>query len=160
MFFLIYFASHLNDNYFRFLILLILNEKKTFLLNHRINLKNLFEFLIDFKNFDSILPTDKVEDFEFTENQCSFNIKGITAMTIKLVEKKPYNFIFFSSEGLAKFNFSLKVYFTGNENEVGDCKIDLLGDLNPFIKAMAEKSLQNLVNTMSLKLSELKVENT
>ena len=124
------------------------------------SIKNLFEFLIDFKNFDNILPTDKVEDFEFTENQCSFNIKGITAMTIKLVEKKPYNFIFFSSDGLAKFNFSLKVYFTGNENEVGECKIDLLGDLNPFIKAMAEKSLQNLVNAMSLKLSELKVENT
>ncbi len=128
--------------------------------NTQSTLKNLFEFLIDFKNFDSILPTDKVEDFEFTETQCSFNIKGITPMTIKLVEKTPYTFIFFSSEGLAKFNFSLKVYFTGNENETGQCRIQLLGNLNPFIKAMAEKSLQNLVNAMSLKLSELKLQNT
>lgn len=121
-------------------------------------LKSLFEFLIDFKNFNSILPSDKVENFEFTDTQCSFNIKGITPMTIKLTEKIPYSFIFFSSEGLAKFNFSLKVYFTGNENEVGECKIDLLGDLNPIIKSMAEKPLLNLVNTMSLKLSELKLQ--
>ncbi len=120
-------------------------------------LKNLFEFLIDFKNFNAILPNDKIENFVFTDSQCSFNIKGITPLTVKLIEKTPFNYILFSSEGLAKFNFSLKVYFIGNENEIGQCKIDLLGDLNPFIKSMAEKALLNLVNTMALKLSELKL---
>ena len=120
-------------------------------------LKQLFEFLIDFKNFNAILPNDKIENFVFTDSQCSFNIKGITPLTVKLIEKTPFNYILFSSEGLAKFNFSLKVYFIGNENEIGQCKIDLLGDLNPFIKSMAEKALLNLVNTMALKLSELKL---
>ena len=134
----------------------------TFTLNSNIEstqtpLKNLFEFLIDFKNFASILPSDKIEDFVFTDSQCSFNIKGVTALTVRLVEKIPYTYILFSSEGLSKFNFSLKVYFIGNENEIGQCKIDLLGDLNPFIKAMAEKALLNLINTMALKLSELKL---
>lgn len=121
------------------------------------SIKSLFEFLIDFKNFNSILPNDKVENFESTETNCSFNIKGITSMTVKLVEKAPYSFILFSSEGLSKFNFSLKVYFIGNENETGECKIDLIGNLNPFIKKMAENSLLNLVNTMSIKLSQLKL---
>lgn len=119
------------------------------------SVKSLFDFLSDFKNFASILPEDKVENFQFSGDQCSFNIKGITPMTIKLVEKKPFDFILFSSEGLAKFNFSLKVYFTGEADAPGECKVDLMGDLNPFIKAMAEKSLAGLVNTMSLKLSQL-----
>ena len=134
----------------------------TFTLNSNIEstqtpLKNLFEFLIDFKNFASILPSDKIEDFVFTDSQCSFNIKGVTALTVRLVEKIPYTYILFSREGLSKFNFSLRVYFIGNENEIGQCKIDLLGDLNPFIKAMAEKALLNLINTMALKLGELKL---
>lgn len=119
------------------------------------SVKNLFGFLSDFKNFASILPEDKVENFQFAGDQCSFNIKGITPMTIKLVEKKPFEFILFSSEGLAKFNFSLKVHFTGEADAPGECKVDLMGDLNPFIKAMAEKPLAGLVNTMSLKLSQL-----
>ena len=119
------------------------------------SVKNLFGFLSDFKNFASILPEDKVENFQFAGDQCSFNIKGITPMTIKLVEKKPFKFILFSSEGLAKFNFSLKVHFTGEADAPGECKVDLMGDLNPFIKAMAEKPLAGLVNTMSLKLSQL-----
>lgn len=119
------------------------------------SVKNLFGFLSDFKNFASILPEDKVENFQFSGDQCSFNIKGVTPMTIKLVEKKPFEFILFSSEGLAKFNFSLKVHFTGEADSPGECKVDLMGDLNPFIKAMAEKPLAGLVNTMSLKLSQL-----
>ena len=121
------------------------------------SLKNLYNFLGDFKNFSTILPEDKVDNFKYSENECSFNIKGITPMTIKVQEKNPYEFILFSSDGLAKFNFSLKVQFIGDADSQGECKIDLLGDLNPFIKAMAEKPLGNLVNTMSLKLAQLSV---
>ncbi len=116
----------------------------------------LYNFLSDFKNFKSILPSDKVEDFTFSNDECSFNIKGITPMKIKLIEKVPNSYLLFSSEGLAKFNFLLKASFIGNAEELGVCKIILSGDLNPIIKSMAEKSLTNLVNTMSLKLSELK----
>ncbi len=121
------------------------------------SLKSLFEFLIDFKNFAAILPDDKVENFQFSGDQCSFNIKGITPMTIKLIEKNPYHHILFSSEGLAKFNFSLRVSFIGDPESTGECQVDLMGDLNPFIKTMADKALSGLVNTMSLKLSQLKI---
>lgn len=78
-------------------------------------------------------------------------------MIIKLVEKKPFDFILFSSRGLAKFDFSLRVDFTGQAEETGQCRIQLSGDLNPFILKMAEKSLETLVNTMSLKLSQLTI---
>jgi len=118
-------------------------------------LKSLYDFLSDFKNFSTILPEDKVDNFKYSKDECTFNIKGITPMTIKVEEKKPYEFILFSSDGLAKFNFSLKVQFIGDPESPGECKIDLLGDLNPFIKAMAEKPLGTLVNTMSLKLAQL-----
>lgn len=121
-------------------------------------LKDLYTFLTDFKNFGSLLPEDKVDNFKYTEEECSFNIKGITPMTIRISEKVPYEYILFSSDGLAKFNFSLKVFFMGEAEKTGECKIDLLGDLNPFIKAMAEKPLSGLVNTMSIKLAQLKVE--
>lgn len=121
------------------------------------SIKKLFEFIGDFKNFDSILPHDKIEDFKYTENECSFNIKGITPLTIKMVEKNPHEFIMFTSEGLSKFNFDLKVLFNETPAGKGECKVELMGDLNPFIKSMAQKPLTNLVNTMSLKLSELQL---
>lgn len=119
------------------------------------SLKSLFDFLSDFKNFILILPEDKISDFKYSGDQCSFNIQGITPMTIRLVEKEEARTILFSSEGLAKFNFNLKAVFTGEPVLPGTCCVELMADLNPFIKSMAEKPLTALVNTMSLKLSQL-----
>lgn len=134
-----------------------------FLLNSESNstnssLKELFLFLSDFKNFERILPSDKVEGFTFTADQCSFSIKGITPMTVQLKEKIPYQSILFTSQGLGKFNFTLKAYFEGNELEKGQCRIDMGGDLNPIILNMAKNALQQLINTMSQKLAALKIE--
>lgn len=121
----------------------------------RSTLKVLYDFLIDFKNFKSILPEDKVENFQYSETECSFAINGITSLTIRRVEQQPYTTILFSSEGMAKFNFNLQVFFVGEALQPGNCRVELSGDINPFIKTMAEKPLTNLVNTMSQKLSEL-----
>jgi len=120
-------------------------------------IQSLFEFLIDFKNFASILPPDKIENFNVFEDGCSFSIKGITHLTVKIKEKQANDFILFSSEGLAKFNFDLKAIFNGEATQTGDCLIEMYGDLNPFIKTMVEKPLLSLINTMSLKLSQLKL---
>lgn len=119
--------------------------------------KQLFEFLTDFKNFESILPEDKVDGFTCDENSCSFNIKGITPLKVVLESKIPYSKIVFNSTGLAKYNFNLEVNLKGEATEIGECKVQLSGDLNPFIKAMAEKPLTQLVNSMNQKLAGLKL---
>lgn len=119
--------------------------------------KKLFDFLTDFKNFEAILPEDKADQFSYTQNSCSFNIRGITPMTVVLKNKVPFSMIEFNSEGLGKFNFELKVEFSGQPDECGTSKITLSGDLNPFIKTMAEKPLSALVESMNKRLSELKL---
>jgi hypothetical protein len=121
----------------------------------RSTLKWLYDLLGDFRNFKKILPEDKVENFVYSENECSFSIKGITPMTVKMAEKKPVEFILFTSEGLGKFNFNLKANFMGEANAQGKCSIDLSGDLNPIILNLAKESLQQLVNTMSRRLAEM-----
>jgi carbon monoxide dehydrogenase subunit G len=128
-------------------------------LSTKANVQELFDFLSDFRNFIEVLPADKVTDFKNSENECSFNIKGITPMTVKLEEKKPFEHILFTSDGLGKFNFRLKAIFFGEPDQSGHCRVDLSGDLNPFIKSMAEKPLSDLINTMALKLSQLQLPN-
>ncbi|MEI6020677.1 MAG: hypothetical protein WCR21_06075 [Bacteroidota bacterium] len=123
------------------------------------SLKSLYLFLNDFKNFNQILPHEKVENFVFSEHECSFSIKGITPMRITRQEEKPYHQIVFKSDGLAKFNFTLIASFIGDPELSGQCQVELKGDLNPFILSMAEKSLKSLVNTMSQKLAQLNLPN-
>jgi hypothetical protein len=56
---------------------------------------SLFDFMGDFNNFKHLLPEDKIDNFECTTEQCSFNIKGLTSLTIKIKEKHPKSKITF-----------------------------------------------------------------
>jgi hypothetical protein len=123
----------------------------------RSTLKQLYTFLGDFRNFAAILPEDKVENFRHSGEQCSFTIRGITPMTVKLAEKQPYEKLVFTSEGLGKFNFRLTVQFSGDPDAKGSCSVTMDGDLNPFILSMAKKPLQSLVDTMGERLAGLEV---
>ena len=113
----------------------------------------LFDFMGDFNNFKHLLPDDKIENFECTTEQCSFGIKGLVPLTIKIKDKKPKSEITFETSGLAKFVFTLHIHLLPNQTT----NVQLEGDMNPFIKAMAEKPLSNLINTMATKLAALEL---
>lgn len=111
----------------------------------------LFDFMGDFNHFKHLLPEDKIDNFECTAEQCSFSIKGLTALTIKIKERLPKSRITFETSGLAKFIFTLHIHLLDNQTT----NVELEGDMNPFIKVMAEKPLRELVNTMAGKLAAL-----
>lgn len=107
----------------------------------------------DFHNFKHLLPEDKIENFECTSDQCSFGIKGLVPLTIKIKEKTPKSKITFETLGLAKFVFTLHIHLLSDQK----ANVEMEGDMNPFIKVMAEKPLTELVNTMAKKLAGLTV---
>lgn len=107
----------------------------------------------DFHNFKHLLPDDKIENFECTSEQCSFGIKGLVPLTIKIKDKTPKSKITFETSGLAKFVFTLHIHLLPEQQT----NVQLEGDMNPFIKVMAEKPLSDLVNTMASKLATLTI---
>lgn len=114
---------------------------------------SLYDFMGDFNNFKHLLPEDKIENFQCTTEQCSFGIKGLVPLTIKIKERQPKTRITFETLGLAKFVFTLHIHFL----EGGKTNVQMEGDMNPFIKVMAEKPLLELINTMATKLAALTV---
>lgn len=113
----------------------------------------LFDYMGDFNNFKHLLPEDKINNFECTAEQCSFGIKGLMPLTIKIKEHLQKSRITFETTGLAKFVFTLHIHLLENQKT----NVELEGDMNPFIKAMAEKPLRELVNTMATKLASLAI---
>jgi carbon monoxide dehydrogenase subunit G len=123
----------------------------------RSSIKSLFEFLSDFKNFKDLLPEDKVENFRVEGDTCSFNVRGITPLRVKIIGTTPFSSIKYFLEGFSKYTFTLEAVFTGAPENTGQCRVEMHGDLNPFIKMMAEKPLEQLANTMSKRLAEMKL---
>lgn len=119
--------------------------------------KKLYEYLVNFANFKDILPEDRTENFSYDADSCSFNIKGIAPLKIVFLEKEPYSRIKYTTQGLKRFDFFLEVTFKGKPDELGECKVEMTGDMNPFILKMAQAPLTALVNSMNQKLSQLKI---
>ncbi len=107
----------------------------------------------DFNNFKHLLPEDKIENFACTSDQCSFGIRGLVPLTIKIKDRTPKTKITFETMGLAKFVFTLHIHLLPEQKT----NVQIEGDMNPFIKAMAEKPLSDFVNAMAKKLAELNV---
>lgn len=112
-----------------------------------------FSFLTNFNNFEKIMP-EQVVNWSATEDQCSFTIKGMASLGMKISEKTPDSYIKILPEGKVPFDFILHVFIQENSgNSV--CQLAFDADLNPFLKMMAEKPLTNFLNLLADKLTQV-----
>lgn len=117
---------------------------------HRIN-KEIFDFLIDFNNFSHLLPQEVV-NWQTSGDACSFEIKGLATIGLRINEKIPYSSITMKGEGKIPFAFSFDFQISELSNVQSEVKIIAHADMNPFIAMMAEKPLINLMDEIVLRL--------
>lgn len=116
---------------------------------------DIYQFLFDLNNLEQLMPSDKVESWKSDEEQCSFNIKGLSKIGMKRVSGTPDSIINIVSEGKNPFDFTLDIHLEANGDTCyGQIVFD--GKMNPFIKAMVEKPLTNFFNMLVEKLQSIK----
>jgi carbon monoxide dehydrogenase subunit G len=122
-------------------------------------ISEVYHFLNDFNNFSHLMP-EQVINWQATSDSCSFEIKGLATLGMRIIEREPNSKIVMKSEGKLPFNFFLNANLsTVDENS---CNVQLIidADMNPFISMMAEKPLANFVNVLALKLKEVMEKNS
>ncbi len=115
--------------------------------------KTVFEFLGDFRNFESLVP-DKVKNWKADEDSCSFTIEGMADLAMRMDAKYPCNSIRIVSDGKNPANFTLDYYFNDQTDDTCQVSIVFNVELNPFLKAIASKPLQHFVDMLGSKLQE------
>jgi hypothetical protein len=108
--------------------------------------QEVFAFLSDFNNYKGLMP-EQIENWTSTPDTCSFTIKGMASLGMKIEEKIPHSEIRIIPHGKSPFDFKL---FCMIEDKQNSCTAQLLfdADLNPFLKMMAEKPLTNFLNIL------------
>ena len=109
---------------------------------------NKFSNLSNLESIKDRLPEDKIKDFEFDNDSMSFSVSPIGTLGLRIIEREPFKTIKFESEkSPIQFNLWIQLISTGPyETKV---KITLKADLNPFIKPMVSKPLQNALDKMA-----------
>lgn len=115
--------------------------------------ERIFNFLSDFNNFGKLMP-EQIINWQSTEDSCSFTIKGMTDLSMKIKEKHAFHSILITSYGKVPFEFELKCIFDDLGNSQTQSQLLFIADLNPMLSMMASKPLQNFVNMLNIKLKE------
>ena len=117
--------------------------------------ERVYNKLSDLSNLEAIkdrLPQDKVEDLSFDSDTLSFTVSPVAGSYTHLVERDPCKCIkLATTNSPLPFNMWIQLVETAEE----ECKIKLtIGmDINPFMKAMVQKPLQDGLEKMVEMLS-------
>ncbi len=109
-----------------------------------------FSFLSDINNLQNLMP-DRVEGWSSDTESCSFTIKGMAVIEMKVRERQPDSKIIMESFGKSPFPFTLEANIRnlGDQTEVA---MAFNGEMNAFMKMMAEGPLSNFFNMLVEKL--------
>ena len=116
--------------------------------------KQVFDFLNDFNNIEKLLPSDKITDWQATQDDCSFKIQNAAIIPLVKSSTEPVSKINIKSGEKAPFPFTLEVFINA-EGESTQGYLLFNGEINMFLKMMVVKPLTHLFDHMA---DRLKVE--
>ena len=133
-----------------------LSEVKTIPYKTRI----VYETLADLNNLERLkdrIPSDKIEDFTFDSDSCSFSVKPVGKVRFSIIDREPPKTIKFVADQLpVDVNMWIQLKETGEQET--KMKITVRADLNPFIKPMLSKPLQEGINQIADALASISYE--
>jgi carbon monoxide dehydrogenase subunit G len=109
---------------------------------------DIFNFLTDLNNLQKLMPGDKIDQWQSDAETCSFQIKGLAKIGMKLDSTEENKKIHIVSNGKNPFDFTLDIHL----NEQGastESQLIFDGNMNAFMKMMAEKPLTNFFNLLA-----------
>lgn len=119
--------------------------------------ERIFTMLSDLSNLERIkdrIPGDKVKDFEFDTDSCSLSVDPVGKIAFRILEREPNKTI-----KLATTNspVPLTLWIQLKQIAEADTKMKLTAraELNPFLKPMVSKPLQEAVDKLSVVLAGL-----
>ena len=120
----------------------------------------IFEMLSDLSNLERVkdrIPQDKIKDFSFDTDTCSFTVDPVGSIQFRIIEREPNKTIKFSTTNSP---VPLLMWIQLKQVAENDTKLKMTvrADLNPFIKPMVSKPLQDAVEKISEIIARLPYE--
>ena len=105
----------------------------------------------DLRNLEKVkdrIPEDKVSDFTFDEDTVGLNVQPVGELKLRICEREEPKCVKFETvQSPVPFNVWIQVLPVDEQNS--KMKVTVKAELNPFIKSMVEKPLQEAVEKIA-----------
>ena len=120
----------------------------------------IYETLADLNNLEKLknrIPADKIEDFTFDSDSCSFSINPVGKVRFCIINREPLKTIKLAADqSPIEVNMWIQLKETGEQET--KMKLTIKASLNPFIKPMISKPLQDGINQIAEILARIPYE--
>ena len=110
--------------------------------------REFFEFVTDMRNFEQFIPANAVSNWDAEANSCSFSVSMLGKVIVRLSEKTEFTRVKFEGDAFKKEDFALTLEITDNNAQPADVKIIVAAELNPMMKMLAVKPLNQFLETL------------
>lgn len=119
--------------------------------------ERIYGMLSDLSNLERVkdrIPEGKVKDFTFDSDSCSFAVDPVGRIRLEIVEREPHKLIKFATTSSP---IPIHLWIQLKEVAEADTRVKLTvgADINPFLKQMVAKPLQEAVAKISEVLAAL-----
>ncbi len=121
-------------------------ESRTGKINH--SDKKVFSFLSDFTNFNNLIPIDKIESWQATSDNCSFNVTGIGKAGLKIIEREPHKLIKICSDENTPIKFTMWIQLKNLATDDTRIKITIDPEVNIALRMMVKTPLKNFIDQL------------
>ena len=116
--------------------------------------EELFHFLSDIKNFETLMP-ENTSMFEIlSENKFAFALKGMPEITLELKEKNEFDRIILGS-GSSKLSFMLTANIRAIEADKSEVCLVFEGDFNAMMGMMIKGPITSFIGTLTENMGKL-----
>ena len=110
-----------------------------------------YDNISDLRNLEKVtdpVPEDTVSDFTFDEDTVGINIQPVGELKLRIIEREEPKCVKFETvQSPVPFNVWIQVLPVDEQNS--KMKVTVKAELNPFIKSMVEKPLQEAVEKIA-----------
>ena len=114
----------------------------------------------DLRNLERVkdrIPEDKVSDFTFDEDTVGLNVQPVGELKLRICEREEPKCVKFETvQSPVPFNVWIQILPVDEQNS--KMKVTVKAELNPFIKSMVEKPLQEAVEKIADALALVRYE--
>ena len=119
-----------------------------------------YDNISDLRNLEKVkdrIPEDKVSDFTFDEDTVGLNVQPVGELKLRICEREEPKCVKFETvQSPVPFNVWIQILPVDEQNS--KMKVTVKAELNPFIKNMVEKPLQEAVEKIADALALVRYE--
>lgn len=120
----------------------------------------IFSLLADLSNLDKVkdrIPEDKIKDFSFDKDSCTIDVNPVGKITFQIVTREPNKTIKYAATD-SPVPLFLWIQLKEAAPEETKLRLTVRAELNPFLKQMVSKPLQEAIERVAALIASLPYE--